>query len=237
MNRFLILLSLLVCQAKAQLVDKSPAPLPALPSVFIAEPYENPLVSGINRTPSRATAYSFTDLKTALIGNREESGRFLSLNGEWDFHFELKPDNSPVDFYQSRVKGWSKIQVPSNWELKGFDKPIYKSAVYPFRPVNPPLVPKDYNGTACYQRSFTVPANWKNKNITLHFGGVSSAFKVWMNGKFVGYGVFFLPHLILRPTFRKEKIYYQYGLYAGATDLFWKIRITGDSVAFIGRFS
>jgi beta-galactosidase len=85
------------------------------------------------------------------------------------------------------VSGWKKIPVPSNWEMQGYDKPIYKSAVYPFRPVNPPYVPKDYNGIGCYQRSITVPADWKNMNITLHFGGVSSAYKVWLNGKFVGY--------------------------------------------------
>jgi beta-galactosidase len=71
--------------------------------------------------------------------------------------------------------------------MQGYDKPIYKSAVYPFRPVNPPYVPKDYNGVGCYQKSFTVPADWKNKNITLHFGGVSSAYKLWINGKFAGY--------------------------------------------------
>ena len=80
-----------------------------------------------------------------------------------------------------------KIPVPSNWEMQGYDKPIYKSAVYPFRPVNPPYVPKDYNGVGCYQRSITAPPEWKNMNITLHFGGVSSAYKVWLNGKFVGY--------------------------------------------------
>jgi beta-galactosidase len=92
-----------------------------------------------------------------------------------------------VDFYKSQVKGWKKIAVPSSWEMQGYDKPIYKSAVYPFRPVNPPHVPKDYNGTGCYQRVFTVPANWTGMNVTLHFGGVSSAYKVWVNGKFLGY--------------------------------------------------
>jgi beta-galactosidase len=59
--------------------------------------------------------------------------------------------------------------------------------VYPFRPVNPPYVPKDYNGVGCYQKSFTVPADWNGKSITLHFGGVSSAYKLWINGKFAGY--------------------------------------------------
>ncbi|ANH83692.1 beta-galactosidase [Niabella ginsenosidivorans] len=171
----------------AQLVDKTPAPVPVAPSVYSEEPYEDPLVSGINRDLSRATAYSFASVKEALNGDREKSGRYLSLNGLWDFSFALKPDDAPKDFYKQKVQGWNKITVPSNWEMQGYDKPIYKSAVYPFRPVNPPLVPKDYNGTGCYQRSFTIPKDWKDKNITLHFGGVSSAYKVWINGKFLGY--------------------------------------------------
>jgi beta-galactosidase len=111
----------------------------------------------------------------------------MNLNGEWDFSFVLKPADAPKDFYKSRVHGWKKIIVPSSWEMQGYDKPIYKSAVYPFRPVNPPYVPKDYNGVGCYQRTFVMPSSWKDMNITLHFGGVSSAYKLWINGKFAGY--------------------------------------------------
>ncbi|QES88597.1 glycoside hydrolase family 2 TIM barrel-domain containing protein [Rhizosphaericola mali] len=171
----------------AQLVDKTPAPVPVAPTIYSTEPYEDPLVSGINRDPSRATSYSYSDVQTALTGDREKSGRYMSLNGDWDFKFSMKPSLAPTDFYKSKVKGWDKIEVPSNWEMKGYDKPIYKSAVYPFRPVNPPHIPTDYNGVGCYQRSFTIPRNWKDMNVTLHFGGVSSAYKVWINGKFLGY--------------------------------------------------
>ncbi|CAN5813695.1 glycoside hydrolase family 2 TIM barrel-domain containing protein [soil metagenome] len=171
----------------AQLVDKTPAAIPNAPTIYQTEPYEDPLVSGINRDMSRATAYSYASVNDALKNDREKSGRFISLNGDWDFSFALKPGDEPQGFYKSKVSGWKKIPVPSSWEMQGYDKPIYKSAVYPFRPVNPPHVPKDYNGVGCYQRSFTVPANWKNDNVTLHFGGVSSAYKLWVNGKFAGY--------------------------------------------------
>ena len=173
--------------SQAQLVDKTPAPVPVAPSVYNREPYEDPLVSGINRELSRATAYSFASVADALTNDREKSGRYISLNGQWDFAFALKPGDEPKDFYKGKVSGWKKISVPSNWEMQGYDQPIYKSAVYPFRPVNPPYVPKDYNGVGCYQRTFTVPAEWKDKNISIHFGGVSSAYKLWINGKFAGY--------------------------------------------------
>jgi len=176
-----------VLQTNAQLIDKSPPPVPVAPTVYNTEPYENPLVSGINREQSRTTAYSFATVQDALQNDRNKSGRYMSLNGEWDFAFALKPGDEPKDFYKNRVSGWKKISVPSNWEMQGYDKPIYKSAVYPFRPVNPPYVPRDYNGVGCYQRTFTVPAEWKNMNVNLHFGGVSSAYKVWLNGQFLGY--------------------------------------------------
>ena len=191
MKKCFLILAMLVIVApfvKAQLIDKSPPPVPVVPTVYDREPWEDPLVSGINRDAARATAYSFASINDAISGDRNKTSRMLSLNGEWDFAFAIKPSDAPTDFYKTRVKGWKKIPVPSNWEMHGYDKPIYKSAVYPFRPVNPPHVPKDYNGVGCYQRTFIVPADWKAMNITLHFGGVSSGFKVWLNGKFVGYG-------------------------------------------------
>ena len=190
-SKFSVLLCVLcvsvVQKLSAQLVDKTPAAVPIAPSIYNREPYEDPAISGINRDASRITAYSYATINDALKDDREKSGRYISLNGDWDFAFALKPGDEPTDFYKSKVSGWKKIPVPSNWEMQGYDKPIYKSAVYPFRPVNPPYVPKDYNGVGCYQKSFSVPADWKNKNITLHFGGVSSAYKLWINGKFAGY--------------------------------------------------
>ncbi|GAB3917602.1 glycoside hydrolase family 2 TIM barrel-domain containing protein [Mucilaginibacter boryungensis] len=179
---------LLPLMASAQLVDKTPAAIPNVPAIYKDEPWENPMVDGINRDAARATAYSYPNIADALKGDREKSGRMISLNGRWDFHYASKPADAPQDFYKSRVSGWAKIIVPSSMEMQGYDKPIYKSAVYPFRPVNPPHVPQDYNAVGSYQRTFTVPVNWKDMNITLHFGGVSSGFKVWLNGQFLGYG-------------------------------------------------
>lgn len=188
MKRIFIFIGLILHQCLfAQLVDKTPAAIPNVPTIYNREPWEDPLISGINRDPSRATAYSYSNINDAITCNRNKTTRMMSLNGEWDFSFASKPSDAPKDFYNSRVTGWKKIEVPGNWEMKGYDKPIYKSAVYPFRPVNPPYVPRDYNGVGSYQKTFTIPDNWRNMNITMHFGGVSSAYKVWLNGKFLGY--------------------------------------------------
>jgi beta-galactosidase len=190
MKKYFKIAILLLCPmvTMAQLVDKTPAAIPNVPGIYNAEPWQNPMVDGINRDPARATAYSFSSVQDALTLNRDKSGRMMSLNGMWDFSFAEKPGDAPTDFYRSRVKGWKQIPVPSSMEMQGYGKPIYKSAVYPFRPVNPPYPPLDYNGVGSFQRTFTIPANWRDMNITLHFGGVSSGFKVWVNGKFLGYG-------------------------------------------------
>lgn len=173
--------------SNSQTVDGLPAVIPPAPTVYDREPWEDPQITSLNRDPMRATSYSFKTEKDALTLDRDKSTRMMLLNGQWDFFFAFKPSDAPKDFYKSRVQGWKKIVVPSNWEMQGYDIPIYKSAVYPFRPIDPPRIPNDYNAVGSYQRTFTVPAEWKDMNITLHFGGVSSAYKVWLNGKFVGY--------------------------------------------------
>jgi len=189
MNKFKILFfSLLTtCVIQAQLVTGEPAGVPRVPQKYSDVPWENPLVTSINRQAARATGYSYSSVVDALEGNRNKS-RIKILNGEWDFKFSKNLQEAPQDFYKEEVKNWDKIEVPSNWELKGYGMAIYKSAVYSFRPVNPPFVPKDDNPIGSYQRKFTVPENWDGMNVTLHFGGVSSAFQVWINGDFLGYG-------------------------------------------------
>ncbi len=172
---------------KAQSVTGEPAGVPELHKKYQFAPWEDPTITNINRQPARATAYSYTSVEDALKGDRTKS-RIQMLNGDWDFKYAVNLKEASKDFYKNTVSGWDKIEVPSNWEMKGYDNPIYKSAVYPFRPINPPYIPKDYNGVGSYQRSFTVPENWKDMTVTLHFGAVSSGFEVWLNGEFLGYG-------------------------------------------------
>ena len=189
MRKISLIIGLLfsICNMQAQSVTGEPAGIPELHKKYEFAPWEDPTVTSINRQPSRATGYSYANVEDALKGDRTKS-RLQMLNGDWDFKYAVNLKEASKDFYKTKVSGWDKIEVPSNWELKGYDNPIYKSAVYPFRPINPPYIPKDYNGVGSYQRSFTVPENWKDMTITLHFGGVSSGFQVWLNGEFLGYG-------------------------------------------------
>ncbi|WP_224070762.1 glycoside hydrolase family 2 TIM barrel-domain containing protein [Arachidicoccus terrestris] len=185
------LLCFSVTGAQAQLVDGTPTAISPQPTAGQLPPYEVPQTTSVNRDRSRATAYSFSTVEEALRGDRTAS-RYLSLNGTWDFKYCPAPKDTLSEmvrgFYKHKVDGWDTITVPSSMEMQSYGRPIYKSAVYPFRPVNPPYIPSEDNTVGCFQRTFTVPADWNGLNITLHFGGVSSCFKVWLNGRYVGYG-------------------------------------------------
>ncbi|MBE8721618.1 glycoside hydrolase family 2 TIM barrel-domain containing protein [Sphingobacterium pedocola] len=174
-------------QVSGQTVDGKPAVIPPVPDGRIATAWEDPLITSVNREPARATAYSYASIEDALTGNRTNNDRLLFLNGEWDFKFVYKPADAPTGFHTADVEGWDKIEVPSNWEMKGYDIPIYRSAVYPFTPIDPPRIPMDYNAVGSYQKNFDLPAKWEGMNVTLHFGGVSSAYHLWINEHYVGY--------------------------------------------------
>lgn len=146
--------------------------------------WENPTMIAQNKMPGRATSYSYKNEKDALDGNRESS-RIISLNGIWKFNFVAKSEDRPLDFYKSDVSGWDNIEVPSCWEMKGYGTPIYTNITYPF-PNKPPHILRE-NPVGSYVKTFTIPEEWNNHQIILHFGGVSSAMYVWLNGQKIGY--------------------------------------------------
>lgn len=79
------------------------------------------------------------------------------------------------------------VVVPSNWQMHGYDAPIYTNVTYPIT-VNPPFVPTE-NPTGCYSLTFNVDESWLQEGQTrIIFDGVNSAFHLWCNGRWVGYG-------------------------------------------------
>lgn len=149
--------------------------------------WENPNVTGINKMPARATSFSYNNTESALSCDRSKSGRIISLNGIWKFKYVDTPAQAPQEFWKEDLNGWDNIEVPSNWEMQGFGVPIYTNITYPFVPVDPPNVPHDDNPIGSYQRTFTLPEGLSDMDVILHFGGVSSAFYVWINGVEAGY--------------------------------------------------
>lgn len=150
--------------------------------------WENPHVNQINKMPARATFYNFENTEQAIAGIREHSKFYKSLNGDWQFKWVAKPEDASTDFYKSDFNSsdWDTIDVPSNWEMRGYGIPIYTNSVYPFFS-NYPFINHHDNPVGHYLKTFEIPDEWEDQDVIIHFGGVSSAFYVWVNGNFVGY--------------------------------------------------
>ena len=152
--------------------------------------WENPHVLGINKLPYHATLQ--------LPSKWKECKEIVSLDGQWKFHWSKDPDSRPADFYEENydVSGWDDITVPGNWQLQGFGKPIYVNMQYPFHRDRPSVTGepnKDWyaydhrNPVGSYVTFVNVTKEMLSQNLILHFGGVHSAFYVWINGQKVGY--------------------------------------------------
>ncbi|WP_298474183.1 glycoside hydrolase family 2 TIM barrel-domain containing protein [uncultured Maribacter sp.] len=150
--------------------------------------WENPTVNQINKLPARATFYTYNNAANAIANVREKSSNYKSLNGDWKFHWVAKPAEASTSFQKKDFNSseWKTITVPSNWEMKGYGTPIYTNSTYPFFSDFPNINHND-NPVGHYIKSFTIHDAWKEKDVILHFGGVSSAFYVWVNGTFIGY--------------------------------------------------
>ena len=150
--------------------------------------WENPAVFQINRESPRASFIPYAEKEQAAADRKEDSPYYFNLNGIWKFHWSRKPGDRPYYFFEPdyNTNGWDDIPVPSNWELQGYGIPIYIDAGYPFEK-NPPYIHHNYNPVGSYKRDFRLPKEWKDKEIFIHFGAVSSALYVWINGQKVGY--------------------------------------------------
>jgi beta-galactosidase len=143
-------------------------------------------VFAINREEARASSVSYATGAEALQFG--PSDRYISLNGKWQFAWSKTPAERPTDFYKPDydISQWGEINVPGNWEMQGFGMPIYTNIIYPF-PANPPYIPNDDNPVGSYRRWFTVPTDWTDDRVILHFAGATAAMYVWINGQKVGY--------------------------------------------------
>jgi len=150
--------------------------------------WENPQSIQVNQLSAHSPLNSFASAQDALS---KTSGNKRSLNGQWKFKLFDSPESvteeviCPKALNAEEQKTWSSIPVPSNWQLNGFDKPMYCNVKYPFD-VNPPFVPSD-NPTGCYRTAFDIREDELNKQTRVIFDGVNSAFYLWCNGQWVGY--------------------------------------------------
>jgi beta-galactosidase len=150
-------------------------------SDFISSrPWENPAVQQINTLTGHAPLHGFESVQTA---QQQQSKRHL-LNGDWQFALFARPELLPLDIVDANYVFPDTIAVPANWQLLGFDKPIYTNVQYPFE-VNPPFVPAQ-NPTGVYRTQFELSPADLNGQVRLTFEGANSLLTVYCNGKFVG---------------------------------------------------
>lgn len=153
---------------------------------------ENPSIQGIGKEPARATFFSYENREAALARQEKTSARFLSANGTWDFKFVTGLSNRMVDFADPNLDltGWTRIEVPSNMEMKGFGIPIYTNVGYEFYPswnFKPPYVNDlEKNNIGYYRKVIDIPQSWEGQRVFIRFGSIKSVGFVWINGQRVG---------------------------------------------------
>lgn len=152
----------------------------------------NPEIFQLNRREAHATLMPYVTIEQAISAKRTDSPFYYDLNGKWTFAFSPNPEARNRDFYRVDYDHdqWEQITVPGHWQLQGFDYPQYTNTVYPWvekDDIAAPFAPTEYNPVGQYVRYFELPETWQGDPVYLHFGGVESAFYVWLNGDLVGY--------------------------------------------------
>lgn len=149
--------------------------------------WENPSILDRNKLEGHSQFVIYDSGQSAKSDNPEQSPYFKSLNGEWKFTLVKNPALKSKDFYTTGFNdsSWKNIPVPSNWEIQGYDIPIYTNIIYPF-PKDPPYIKGDYNPVGSYRKTFTLPDSWDHQSVILHFGSISGYAQVFLNGKEVG---------------------------------------------------
>ncbi|MCA0900805.1 glycoside hydrolase family 2 TIM barrel-domain containing protein [Microbulbifer agarilyticus] len=153
-----------------------------------AEYWQDLSVYRVNTEKPHATFINYDSADKVAGDDYSSSPYYQLLNGDWEFLWSPNPAAVPAGFYKTDYdsSAWDRLPVPANWQMHGYDYPIYTNIEYPF-PKNPPFVPQDDNPTGVYRNTFSIPEGWDEKQVFIHFGGVNSAFFLWINGQEVGY--------------------------------------------------
>ena len=149
--------------------------------------YENLSVLHENTMPARAYYIPASRRMDNLVEHREESDRMQLLNGTWKFQYFNSIYDIKDSFFEKNydTENFDEIQVPSVWQMAGYDTQQYTNIRYPF-PFDPPYVPQDIPCGA-YVHTFEYSRDEKAPKSFLNFEGVDSCFYVWINGSYIGY--------------------------------------------------
>ena len=149
--------------------------------------YENLSVLHENTMPVRAYYIPASGRMDNLVERREKSDRMQLLNGTWKFQYFNSIYDIQDSFFEKNydTENFDEIQVPSVWQMAGYDTHQYTNIRYPF-PFDPPYVPQDIP-CGVYVHTFEYSRDEKAPKSFLNFEGVDSCFYVWINGSYIGY--------------------------------------------------
>ena len=156
------------------------------------QPWNNPMVNNINRKELTSDFFAFESVPLAEQNDKSASDRYLSIEGDWKFHWVRNANERPLDFYELDLddSAWGTMPVPGNWELNGYGDRIYVNINYEWENEwanNPPYVQDLDNYVGSYRREFVVPEKWSGEKVFIHIGEFSSNLNLYVNGHFVGY--------------------------------------------------
>lgn len=175
--------------------------------------WQSPEQLSLNKEQPQAYMFHFATQEQARNVLPEASTYHQTLDGTWKFHWVASPDKRPVDFAKPEfdVSAWDDIAVPGCWNVQGlrpdgtmkYGLPIYVNQPVIFQhrvavddwkegvmrvPTDTRYTTYKYpNEVGSYRRAFTVPADWKGRQVFINFDGVDSFFYLWINGKYVGF--------------------------------------------------
>ena len=174
--------------------------------------WEAPMELALNKEQPNAWFFTFRTEENARKVLPENSEYYISLDGTWKFNWVANPWERPTEFYKQSydVSGWDDVQVPMNWNVYGlqpdgtqkYGTPIYVNQPVIFKhsvavgdwkggvmrePAKHHTTYYNRNEVGSYRRTFTVPTDWKGRQVYINFDGVDSFFYLWINGRYVGF--------------------------------------------------
>ena len=157
-----------------------------------APEWKNPQVNQMNREARHAHFFAYETQELAAKAQKQQSARYMSMEGKWRFNFVKNHQDAPKDFFALKYDDskWVDFPVPGLFEINGYGDRIYKNIGYAWGTTfktNPPFIGETNNYTGSYRRTFVLPDDWKGQEVYFHVGSATSNLRVWVNGKLVGY--------------------------------------------------
>ena len=169
--------------------------------------WDDPAVTSLNREGAHTLAIPMANETDVAKNDMTASPYYQSLDGTWKFYWVSNPSkvNAKMCEKDYNDAAWSDIDVPSSWQVyglhhnKNWDKPLYCNVAYPFsydkntysvmaeRPGWFTYKGDMTNPVGTYRRKFTIPSDWKDREVYVRFNGVGHGYYLWVNGKCVGY--------------------------------------------------